>query len=246
MRQLLLLGQGSNGDCYHISNTDLAIKILCEPPTDRQKEHFLEERQLLSNIHHPHIIQLLDVQANDLAQSGRLFFIMEYCSGGNLSTHLKLHTMTVPEIQTLLHQLCKALVYLKSQSIAHRDVKPGNILLAPDLELVKLADFGLAVQLKPDEMYRGRSGTASYMAPEVVLEYPHDWQADVWSLGATLYRCMTGQKLFDGCCKWAIYEQVKKAKWEWPSICDQRLSHLVERMLVKSQFERIKVEDLQS
>lgn len=99
-----------------------------------------------------------------------------------------------------MNQIASALYYLHSYGIAHRDLKLENILLVDesDESPIKLADFGLAKMLGPNETSNEKFGTMGYVAPEVLLGWSYTKSVDLWSLGVIIYILMSGMLPFDG------------------------------------------------
>ena len=114
--------------------------------------------------------------------------VMEYCNQGDLSSAAG--TLEPQEVRTLWSQLSGGIESMRAKRIVHRDLKPENIFVHDGL--AKIGDFGLAKRLKEGEMAWSRSGTALYMAPEVLLDQPYDFQVDLWSTGVVLYVALHG------------------------------------------------------
>jgi fused-like protein len=101
-----------------------------------------------------------------------------------------------PEIRKVAQQLVRALHYIHSNRITHRDLKPQNILMTSEGN-IKLCDFGFARYMSyKTEVLTSLKGTPLYMAPEVVQEQPYTHTADLWSLGVILYELSTGTPPF--------------------------------------------------
>lgn len=178
--------------------------------TPREQAQFHRESQTLANLNHPNIVRVLEVGQ----VRGLPFFSMEYVAGGPLTDYLKNEPHLPDFAARLVVVLARAIQTAHDLGIVHRDLKPSNILVtglngptpsdtARPEAYVKIADFGLAVNLAMEEE-RQRSGwivgTPSYMAPEqaagkMSLISP---RTDIWGLGAILYECLTGRPPFLG------------------------------------------------
>ena len=134
------------------------------------------------------------------AHEGRPFFSVEYVCGGTLATRLRQSLPQAREAAALVEQLARALDAVHQCHVVHRDLKPANVLLTAD-GTPKVTDFGLAKRLDADEGATGSGavmGTPSYMAPEYASGASREATplADVYSLGAILYECLTGRPPF--------------------------------------------------
>jgi serine/threonine-protein kinase len=165
---------------------------------------FCTEGQAAARLQHPNIVQIHETGEHE----GVPFLIMEYVEGGNLAYHLADAPLEARRAAELLVKLAQATHYAHSRGVIHRDLKPANVLLAGD-GTPKITDFGLARRLgdtrSPDAVPRAAQtqtgvvlGTPSYMAPEQAKGLAKDVgpAADVYSLGAVLYECLTGRPPF--------------------------------------------------
>jgi hypothetical protein len=165
---------------------------------------FRAEAEAVARLQHPHIVPVYEVDEHD----GRPFFSMEYCAGGSLDKKLAGTPLPPREAAALVETLARAVDAAHQKGVVHRDLKPGNVLLAgaPDAPLAectpKVADFGLAKKLDDaGQTATGAvKGTPSYMAPEQAAGKTKEVgpAADVYALGALLYECLTGRPPFKG------------------------------------------------
>ncbi len=165
-------------------------------PTDRLR--FQIETEAVARLQHPHIAQLYE--AGEVR--GQPFFSLEFCDGGTLAQEWKRQRPSPREAAGLIETLARAMHYAHLRGVVHRDLKPGNVLLAGTERVAKITDFGLAKRIDAEARDVSQSGaimgTASYMAPEQAAGKVHDTgpAADVYGLGALLYECLTGQPPF--------------------------------------------------
>ena len=157
-------------------------------------KRFEREAQIIASLCHPHIVQVFDV--GDVA--GRPFYAMELISGGSLVNKLTGTPQPVRDSVLLISKLADALDLVHRNGIIHRDIKPGNILLADD-GTAKISDFGLAFQTdgRADLAFSvARIGTPQYMAPEQARGETSSIgpAADIYSLGAVLSELLTGRQ----------------------------------------------------
>lgn len=175
-------------------------------------ERFQREARAVAMLRHPNIVQIYDYNVVD----GQPYLVMEYLPGGALSAHLDFlnsikRRLEIPIVSRLLNSLAAALQYAHSHGVVHRDIKPGNILLAgrstqlqpgtplpPDAEPV-VSDFGL-VRLIDASAYTAAGtigGTPSYMSPEQASGEQADSRSDIYSLGVVVYELLAGSVPFD-------------------------------------------------
>lgn len=163
-------------------------------------ERFRREIQLAASLQHPHIVPLLTAgSAGDV-----LYYVMPMVEGESLrSCLIKGGELPIPRVARILRDVSSALAYAHARGVAHRDIKPDNILLSGDFALV--TDFGVA---KAVSEATGESnlttagmalGTPTYMAPEQAAADPHaDHRVDIYALGAVGYEMLTGRPPFTG------------------------------------------------
>lgn len=205
---LELLGQGGMGHVYRAVHQRLkrpvAIKLLT---TGRLKDQaavarFEREMSVLGRLDHPHIVRALDAGEHD----GQHYLVMEYVDGMDLGglAHRD-GRLPIPEACRVIQQAATALQYAHERGCVHRDIKPSNLMLAKADHgaMVKVLDLGLARALEVDGDHTQQvteltsadqiMGTLDYMAPEQGGDsHDVDIRADIYSLGATLYKLLTG------------------------------------------------------
>jgi serine/threonine-protein kinase len=163
---------------------------------------FQRETAILRRLTHPNIVAFFDSGET----VGLIYFVMEYVDGPSAAALVKQHGPFAPErVVTLGCQLLDALAHAHLQGYIHRDVKPGNLLLAQvdGREVVKLADFGLGRAYQASAMsgltVAGTAGgTPAFMPPEQVLDFRAARPAaDQYAAAATLYYLLTGQTIYE-------------------------------------------------
>jgi predicted Ser/Thr protein kinase len=194
-----LLGQGGLGAvyrCHDLRNeTPVALKLLRSPNLGEEESSLCSEFSILSRLRHANLVRILDF--------GRLegfaghYVVEEYIEGNNLFEATK--GWPIMEILETLAELCRVVQYLHECGVVHRDLKPGNILLAssPDGRTqLKVLDFGLAQRFS-DEKKRKVSGTLAYMAPEVLVGRRAGPPSDLYSLGVLFYQVLSRRLPFE-------------------------------------------------
>jgi serine/threonine protein kinase len=200
------LGVGGMGVVYDAEDARLprrvALKFLPDeladdPDATRRLER---EAQTIALLNHPHICTIYEIDEHD----GQSFIAMERLEGANLKVHMARKTLATAEVVRIALQVTDALNAAHSKGIIHRDIKPGNIFICSDGP-VKVLDFGLARRWRKESTESilngstipGRPlGTASYMAPERILQLPLDPRCDLFSLGVVIYEMATGRLPF--------------------------------------------------
>jgi non-specific serine/threonine protein kinase len=203
-RLLRLLGKGGQASVYlgeHIYlKSQAALKVRHMVLTEEERTVFLQEAQTLVRLTHPHIVRVLDFALQD----GMPFLVMEYAPGGTLrQRHPKGSQLPLAQALPYVHQMASALQYTHDQGLIHRDVKPENMLLNSQ-DQVLLSDFGLvllAPQLLPsnatEPMEQSPPGTAPYLAPEQ-LRGKAQPASDQYALAVVVYEWLCGRLPFQG------------------------------------------------
>lgn len=194
-----LLGQGGFADVYlgeHIYlKTLAAIKVLHTQLTQDMMGNFLGEAQIIAQLAHPHIVRVLDFGVENKTP----FLVMEYAPHGTLrQRHPRAARLPLSLIVSYVKQVAGALQYAHDQRLVHRDVKPENMLLGRENEVL-LSDFGIATIAPNSRSLQTQdfSGTILYMAPEQIQGKSRP-ASDQYSLAIITYEWMTGHCPFQG------------------------------------------------
>ena len=190
-----------------------ALNVFLQEAPDRELEHtlianFQNEAVALDRVRHPNIISRLGHgTAIDLAGTTFHYIVLEYLSGGDMQALSRNHPLSIEKVIFYLEQVCSGLAHAHACGVIHRDVKPQNLLLTADRQIVKIADFGVA-RLEATEGAITRVGTNIYSAPEhnplvqtgsldlgqiaAGREYLTP-AADIYSLAKTTYTLLAGE-----------------------------------------------------
>ena len=199
------LGSGGMGavylaDQFHPVRRQVALKLIHAGMESADlMARFQSERDLLARMNHPNIAQVLDVGQSG---EGRLYFAMEYVPGVPLAEFCDRRGLDVEHRLALFLQVCEGVQHAHQKGVIHRDLKPGNLLVADyhGQHLVKVIDFGIAKslddfgRLEPGTTRAGVPiGTPAYMSPEQARgdSSAVDTRTDVYALGGVLYRLLT-------------------------------------------------------
>ncbi len=197
------VGAGGMGSVYRAEQLSLhrevALKMLAEKLVSDSAfvDQFVNEARAAGQLNHPNVVQVYDVGHAD----GRHYFSMEYIHGGSLESKVPRIGEGVPWVDTLPWFLdaANALIFAEKKGILHRDIKPDNFMLGQDGS-VKLCDLGLAKKSESaDLLAQGIIGTPHFIAPESIRRKTEvDGRADLYSLGCTFYRILTGKNPYPG------------------------------------------------
>src|SRR5438105_8561291 len=198
-RLLRLLGQGGFAEVYlgeHIHlNTQAAIKVLRTQIASSDAADFRTEARTIAHLRHTNIVPILDFGLeNDMP-----FLVMEYAPDGTLrQRHPRGTTVPLPSVISYVKQVAAALQHAHSNNLIHRDVKPENMLIVRNDEVL-LSDFGIALvaQSTRAQSKQETVGTWAYMAPEQIQQYPRP-ASDQYALGIVAYEWLTGTPPFSG------------------------------------------------
>jgi serine/threonine protein kinase len=198
------IGSGATSRVYlardAFGERDVAIKVfLFDPGADPQTERmlhkaFLAEASLAGKLNHPHIVDILDA----VAEPDHSYVVMEYVAGSTLDAYAGVsRLLPLDKVVEIVFKCIRALEYAHQHGVIHRDIKPGNILLSAAGE-TKVSDFGASFQQHYGHETTQISGVGSpaYMSPEQVRAEPLTQQTDIYSLGVTMYRLLTGRLPF--------------------------------------------------
>ncbi|OBJ67804.1 hypothetical protein A5643_14935 [Mycobacterium sp. 1274756.6] len=202
-----VLGTGGMGSVYLVANPELprrdALKVLSAGLSRDPKfrSRFIREADVASQLDHPNIVS---IYRRGATADGLLWIAMQFVDGVNADEAARAAGRMEPQRAVhIVGEVGKALDYAHRRGVIHRDVKPANVLLSGPVgpeERVLLGDFGIARALD-DVGLTGTGGvlaTVSYAAPEVIAGNRVDGRADLYSLGCTLFRLLTGRSPFEG------------------------------------------------
>jgi serine/threonine protein kinase len=198
------LGRGGMGVVYKAQDRRLkrlvALKVVLAGghASAAERQRFQVEVEAAARLQHPNIVQVYEVGE----EGGRPFMAMEYCPSGSLQDRIRNQPQPPREAAQLIATLADALHHAHQAGIVHRDIKPANLLLTTD-GAPKVADFGLAKRLNKADNFTQTGaimGSLDYMAPEQAAGRTREATpaTDVYSLGAVLYKLLTGQPPFHG------------------------------------------------
>ncbi|MCB9758542.1 MAG: serine/threonine protein kinase [Alphaproteobacteria bacterium] len=244
------IGAGATADVFLARHRELGtrhvLKVLREK-NRRAAARARQEGRLQARLNDPGIVRIHDLLHLD---DGRIALVMDYVPGPSLEAWLQQRSLTIAQVDHLARELMRALAYAHDTGLVHRDIKPANILLdrRDDALYPVLTDFGIAKLVDPEPgLGLTRSGvtmgTPRYMAPEQFKSARRvDQRADIFSLGAVLYRMIAGQPPFLGQGILEVYEAVSRGRYiPLPELCPgtpARMVHAINKALKTDPDDR--------
>ena len=209
------------------SKETVAIKEMSTRGLQPKLREALElEITVLRNAKHRNIMKLVDV-VDDL-RTERVYLILEYCAGGNLSEFIRKRGRVSEAVaKHFMTQLANGLSAMRLQSLVHRDLKPDNLLLSERTAkaTLKIADFGFARYIQPHGgMADTVCGSPLYMAPEILKYRKYDAKADLWSVGAILFEMVVGKVPFTGQNQVQLLHNIERSDARIPTRIAETLS----------------------
>ncbi|KAF0755470.1 hypothetical protein AaE_004957 [Aphanomyces astaci] len=264
-----VIGKGSFGIVSKIlrkvDNKELVWKeVDYGQMTEKEKQLIVSEVNILRELKHPHIVRYLDRVIDK--QSTKIFIVMEYCEGGDLSRLIKRHRRDGTSIDEAVIWKIFTHMFLALKEchrhkegnavrpILHRDIKPGNIFLDAEGN-AKLGDFGLAKELSSESKFAQTNvGTPYYMSPEMVNEMTYDERSDIWALGCLLYELAALVYVHEASCappfdatnQLALAKKISAGKFSRiPNEYSEDLFQVIRWMLHRQRSRRPRIEDLE-
>merc|ERR1719440_1843026 len=192
--------------------TPLALKILKKSEVMRLKqvEHVKAERQILSMIEHPFIVNLLATFQDEK----RLFMLLEYVPGGELFSYLRTQgRLPNDHAKFYAGEIILAFAYLHTLHVVYRDLKPENCLIDGEGHM-KLADFGFS-KIVDDKTWT-LCGTPEYLSPEMIQSKGHGKGVDWWALGILTFEMLAGYPPFSAENPFDVYKKILACQLEFP------------------------------
>ena len=191
------IGSGKNSQVFKGRQKKTVTYVAVKRVEKGQMSKVVNEVQMMHALRHPHALKFFDWYET----RNNLWLILEYCSGGDLKSLLRVdRQLPVPAVTLFGGDLLAGLQYLHHHGVLYCDLKPSNVLV-DDHGVLKLAGFGLARRI-PTLTNKVKApknrGTPYYMSPELfVKDGVHSYQSDLWSLGCVLYELSTGRAPFE-------------------------------------------------
>ncbi|SDM68981.1 serine/threonine-protein kinase [Allokutzneria albata] len=183
------IGSGAMGVVWRATDTELGRTVALKRSQEGDNGQIRREARIGAGLHHPHVVTVFDVVVDD----GERWLVMEHLAARTLAEILDEDGPLAPDVAARIGtQLAAALTAMHERRMVHRDIKPGNVLVAED-GTAKLTDLGIAQWAEVTHTNSGQiGGTPGYLAPEVADGRDAKASADVFSLGATLFAAVEG------------------------------------------------------
>jgi serine/threonine-protein kinase len=236
-RVIDFIGQGGMQDVYRAEDRVLGIDVALKTPQPGQRsKRFKASAQIAAKVNHHGVAKTFDY----FIFNDNEYLVEEFVAGENLEQKLEHFRFLDPHVSArILHHLAKGIAASHAAGVIHRDLKPSNIMVSSgsNLHLLKITDFGIATLTKElfddaskhGDITRSTSGTIKgalpYMAPEMMFRKPGDEigaPADIWSLGALMFRLLTGEYPY-GVFLDAAVNVKTNTRSEWPAFMTANL-----------------------
>ncbi len=253
------LGRGGMAEVYKAYQPSLdryvAVKMMHTFLSDEKEflARFEREAKVVATLRHPNIVQVYDFDV----EGGAYYMVMEYISGESLKARMQdLETrgewISLDDASRIILAVGSALKYAHERGMVHRDVKPANVMITTDGQVI-LTDFGIAKIVSASNLTASGAmvGTPSYMAPEQGMGQPGDERSDIYSLGVMLYQLVLGRLPYDADTPLAVVlkhinDPLPSPKALMPDLSDD-LNHVIVKALAKNPGDRYqKVADLRA
>ncbi|KAK1418823.1 hypothetical protein QVD17_27970 [Tagetes erecta] len=246
-----LLGRGSFAKVYHgrslTDNSSVAIKVIIKQSTGDPtlESRLIREVGAMRRLHHQNILKLHEV----MATKTKIFLIMEFASGGELFTQLvRRRRLKETTARFYFQQLVSALHFCHQNGVAHRDLKPQNLLL-DEQGTLKISDFGLSAlpESRKDGLLHTACGTPAFTAPEIVRGGGYDGaKADAWSCGIILFNLLSGYLPFDDGNLPVMYRKIYSREILFPDWITKQPRVVIRKLLDPNPKTRMSIMDVMS
>jgi serine/threonine protein kinase len=235
------IGSGATSKVYlahdPFANREVAIKVYgFDKHADAQEERmvhksFVAEASLAGKLNHPHIVDIFDA----VVEPDRSYLVMEYVPGTTLEAYAQPdQLLPVSKVVEIIFKCIRALEYACRHGIIHRDVKPANILLSEAGE-TKVSDFGASFQQKLTHTTQITGvGSPAYMSPEQIRGETLTHQTDIYSLGVTMYRLLTGRLPFAAATQAALTYAILNIEPTRPAKLRPEVPGLLDAVVMKA------------
>ncbi|KJE93901.1 CAMK/CAMKL/AMPK protein kinase [Capsaspora owczarzaki ATCC 30864] len=238
------LGEGSYGKVklavHKLTQEKVAIKIIDKASLteNSDRERIIREIIVLKNLRHPNIARLYEV----IDKGPDIHLVIQYCSGGELFDYIVAHQRVKErEAVKLFRQIVSALEYCHKRNVIHRDLKTENLLLDGHKN-IKIIDFGFTNTFNFNSLLETYCGSPAYAAPEMISAQKYTGpEADVWSLGVTLFAIICGYLPFDDDDSMRMYALIREGVYYVPDYVSPEARDLIANLLKVRPQDRLTI-----
>ncbi|XP_034945866.1 serine/threonine-protein kinase fused [Chelonus insularis] len=234
------VGEGSFGQVFkakkRCNNEIVALKVIRKcGRSHKELKSLRQECKIQRYLHHPNIVQMID----SFETENEIVVVTEYADKELYEILDKTGRFTEERTRAIVCDLISALYYLHSNRVLHRDLKPQNVLLETN-GTAKLCDFGFARSMSTGtHVLTSIKGTPLYMAPELIEEYPYDYNADLWSLGCIAYEMLVGSPPFQTTSILHLVRLIRFEAIKWPEYISDSCKSFLQGLLQKDPSQRL-------
>lgn len=243
-----VVGRGAMGEVYKAQDPLIgrlvALKTITAGLSARADllERFYQEARSAGALQHPNIVTVYELGK----ESDTPFIAMEFLEGESLERLIERRpVLTLAQKVSYIIPVCRALDYAHKRGVVHRDVKPGNVMIASEGGVVKVVDFGIARLMDSTHTQTNTViGTLAYMSPEQIRGDRADARSDIWATGAMLYELLAYKRPFEGANQTALMMNIASPAVQPPPLateapdCTPALDAVVAKMLHKDLDQR--------
>jgi 5'-AMP-activated protein kinase catalytic alpha subunit len=242
------IGEGNFGKVklgiYKPTREEFAIKVLNKDKIKiKMKNSIFKENQIITKFNHINVIYVFNI----LEDEDNIYIIMEYCKQGELFDYIvKNERLSEEEASIFFYQLINGIEHIHSKGIAHRDLKPVNLLLDEN-NILKIIDFGLSHEFlgDGDELLKTKCGSPSYAAPEIIsCPFYDGFKVDVWCSGIILYAMVCGYLPFEGDDNDVLFKNILECNPEFPEFLSDISKDIIMKILNPDPENRITLEEI--
>lgn len=237
--------EGDKAAAQDAPSEPFAIKVVIRKNiTHKDEGSILNEVAMLQSLRAaPQYFTMLE---DFMEEKDKFFIVMEYCSGGDLFDKIcQLQHYSEADARTIATVMLKGVQYMHSLSIAHRDLKPQNLILknSKNDTGIKIADFGFARRVHTPRSLTTRCGTPTYVAPEILKNIPHDQSVDLWSIGIIVYVLLVGYPPFMEDDHRTLFRKIRVGSYTFPeedwSNISAEAKNFISTLLVADPLNRL-------
>ena len=228
----------------------VAVKCIDRQGLPEEDENALrQEVAIMRSLNHENIVQFIDF----FEEEKFFYVVLEFLEGGELFDRIvKKNFYNEKEARDVVLTILNGMKYCHDRGIAHRDMKPENLLLTSkdDDSNVKIADFGFAIRGAQKSALTTQCGTPGYVAPEILQNQPYDSSVDMWSIGVITYILLGGYPPFHDDNQKALFKKIKKGEFEfheeyWEHVSPEA-KDFISGLIKVNPKERMTVDDAHS